>query len=60
MGNVVISGRFGCKDEGIAVCKILKRVEKVSSDTQALVFTLYRQMVSGVLWQVTLKGEVAQ
>lgn len=26
MGNVMISGRFGCSDQEIVVCKILNRV----------------------------------
>lgn len=40
MGNMIIHRRFGCSNQEVVVCKISKGVEKVRSDTQALVLML--------------------
>lgn len=60
MVNVITSGRFGCSGQETVVCKIVKGEEKVSSNMQTLVFTLYRDLVSGVLWEAALKSRGAQ
>lgn len=40
MGSMIIHGTFGCSNQEIVVCKISKGVEKVRSDTQAMVLML--------------------
>lgn len=58
MGSVMVGSR--CSDQERVVCRILKGLGKVSSDTQTLVFALSRQLLSGILWDAALKSEGVQ
>lgn len=46
-GHSSVSGKFGCRDQELVVCKVVEGVERGRSDTLTLVLSLYRELEGG-------------
>lgn len=62
VGDVLINGSLGCIDHEIVESKILRGMRKEGSRVQSLDFrrtgfSLFMDLVGGILWEAPLKGK---